>query len=259
MHREPAPAELALCIDIAAPAADKASHSAMAEAVYQLVALWTEFGVPATWVVSDPRDWPELTRVRLHPSGHEIALLAERAWGAGDHAEFGAELAARVHCVTAMGFRVTTLALQGVSSPQDVSLLVRHGLSIIRGPSGSAANSGTAPVFRPVVGGRRVWHVPVSAVVDGRRGWWLSHGATRARRVVRGAARNRDMAVVVFDVAAAVERRMDLLPAARSILRLAQRFQRRGLLRLVSVQRLACLADQQRTPANLESLLRRAA
>jgi hypothetical protein len=76
---------------------------------------------------------------------------------------------------------------------------------------------------------------------------------------VRGAARNRDLAVVVFDVARALERQMDLLPAARSILRLARRLQRRGLLRLVSVQRLACLAEQPRSPAKLESLPRRAA
>jgi hypothetical protein len=153
----------------------------------RLIDLLGTHAAPATWAVADPIRSVATDSLLAAGSGHEIAVLGDRAWlgpGSG-RLRLERELVRRFDGARKAGIPVTTLALRNLDSSR-AGPAADHGITALRGPatdSQPAADQPTPPIRFGI------WQAPPGCKVPGRSSWWLPAAWSLCRQIKRSTAR----------------------------------------------------------------------
>ncbi|HEX5034350.1 MAG TPA: hypothetical protein VFW62_07720, partial [bacterium] len=147
--------------------------------------------LPATWGVSDPSLSAARDAILGARAGHEIAVLGDPIWlGNGTMpSRLSREFERRFAGARRAGLQVSTLLLRHEIGPLDLSLLLQHGITAVRGPQASFADSS-----KPRHSACRfsIWQVEQPLSLPLHRGWW--HAEQWAfRQHVQSALRGRSL------------------------------------------------------------------
>ncbi len=184
--------------------------------------------LPATWAVAEPATSPAVTRLRSSLLRHEIALLGEATWVGGQVARscFAQELARRVGHAQAADLAITSLVPRDVLVDDHLDLVIRHGITAVRGLVDVEGRSRRPAVPHPLHYG--LWEIPGSERLPGRSGW-LSRplSSWRLMRRMDAASRRCGFFHAIVDVPRLAEAGRSALRsferAIRNVARLAQR------------------------------------
>jgi len=234
-----------LSVDVRAPA----GKTAESQASKLLVAL-ERLHIPATWCLPNPGEGalPEqICRQSLH---HEIALLGEAAWvgKTAGRTHFARELSQRVVAAQQRGLKIRSLALLDAELTDDLDLLVKHRISLLRSPS--------TTTVQPQSLRFGVWQAPVTFSLPTRTSWTFGGCEWTVGRALTRAARSGDLVHVVADLKGLANQVQ--FTTLERILGVVSRRQQKGLLTALTLQGLAqSLAPKRTTPVS-QSVLRAA-
>ena len=222
----------------------------------QLVDLFQQYRLPATWAVADPARSAASPSLLSSHVEHEIAVLGERSWigrGAG-RARIEREISRRFGGARAAGMKVSTLVLRNVSQPVDLDLLLAHEIAAVSYPTNPGAQAGSSAAILRF----GVWHAPPAWRLPLAPSWWSPAGWQGARRL-RDAVAGRRLLHVAIDGDALVDRQDVGLSQVRAIVGQVARLQGEGKLFVRTLGALAAenLAHRSAQPA--KSLLAPAA
>lgn len=226
---------------------------ALDEIAPQLVDLFDRLCIPATWAVADPLLSAATERLQASQIDHEIAVLGDTTWvgSQASRGRFAGELSRRVLRARAAGLATTTLVPVDPVDETHLDLLVKHGITAVRGPL-----QATAPQALRF----GVWQLPATLRLPVESGWL--HRAVRGlivRSSLRRTAAGRGLFHLIVDGP-----RLGLAgrPALRSLerlLRYADSRRRQHQLEAITMSEAA--ARLSHTPSILpaRSVLRKAA
>ena len=225
----------------------------------RLVELFQQSAFVATWALSDPATSPWARQLALSPLRHEIALLADVTWAGPSvgRTHFSRELLRRAEGVAALGRRLTTLALHGLDLHEDLDLLVKHRIPLIRGDAAAEMRS-PGHFLQPQSLRFGVWRAPITTSLVGRSGWLRPSEVSAARRVIRRALREGGFVHLVIDAARLAERKTADLGQIRGLLQFIRQQELRGRLEVGPLQETAARWIKPRPAVSSQSVLRRA-
>lgn len=158
-----------------------------------LIKTFGRLGIPATWAVADPAHSAATGRLLAAGVGHELAVLGDASWMGREagRGRFAKELARRVLGSRAAGISVTSLVPRDVEIGDHVDLLVKYGVTAVRG---GFESTGRGRRGQPRSLHFGLWEVPSSMQLPGRSAW--SFGVTAlsgvvARRGIRRSGHRR--------------------------------------------------------------------
>jgi len=273
-----APAMLVVSIDVEdavsdpQAAAQRPVGATVDGAVDALLRFFSDRDVGATWNFADPAASPLAKRVLSDAGDHEISLRADANWAGPDvgRGRFANQLAQRLARAQDAGFSISTLSLVAGAVPQQLDLLVQHGITAVRPAETSQLDPAQATrlpklhVWRRSVGDAEnasqprplrwgLWSVPVGCDL-------LAKSARHTRHQIERAARCGALVHCLLDVPALLNRHgrtLRMLDAALTCI-LDQRDA--GRLRISTVTRVVgTLGWRQSTPPARSILHRRAA
>lgn len=202
--------------------------------------------IPATWALSQPDSAACAERIRNSLAEHEIALLCEGDWVGNEAGRtvFARQLTHRLGAAKQAGVRVTTLALRSDNLTQNLDLLVKHRVSVIRGRLDQPSRDES---FQPQSVRFGVWHAPVSRVLP-RRGWVLPATRWMWRQTIRRVCQQFNFMHLAVDFAALTGGDMKNIELA---LQAAAQMREEGWLRIQTLQQVSqrLIRRRQRPPA----------
>jgi hypothetical protein len=153
------------------------------ELTLSLVDLFDQHGVSATWGVSNPALSAATEVIRSAILPQEIAVLGERFWlGAGTTpSRLAQEFERRFEGARRAGIKVSTLVLREAPEHLDLSVLLSHRITGIRGPAASAS----AEKVGHRVGAMRygIWQVQGPVQVPLLGSWWQAEPSAFRQRL----------------------------------------------------------------------------
>ena len=226
----------------------------------QLVELLARYDLPATWAIADPAISTVTGRILKSNPDHEIAVLGDPTWlgSVAGRGPFARQLARRVAGARAAGLQISTLVSCGVEVNDHLDLLVKHGITAVRGDVAPARHSARLRPPRAIRFG--VWDVPAGCCLPGPSRLFSSGGGTRAaRHVIRQAISQTAIAHLAIDGANLDRRQSSALRALEYVLRHAARLQRQGALSIETLSSTAARLSRPRFASPARSILRAAA
>jgi hypothetical protein len=186
---------LSISIDAStSPGKTDTRTSAVHSIVMELIDRCDVHRIPVTLALANPVGSEMARRVSSGASSHEIALLVE-----GDvvsrkasRTEILRRIIRPLQAAASTGIAVTSLASTGLWHLQHIDLLVRHGVTILRGPK---TNTG---LQSPCYG---LWLVPTAASFGGGGVLQGFVHVSRARRALRQVETGRGIVHVRIDAA----------------------------------------------------------
>ena len=223
----------------------------------RLIDLLRSHAVPATWAVADPVRSVATESILAAGSGHEIAVLGDRAWlgpGCG-RLRLERELARRFDGARKAGIPVTTLALRNLDQVRELDLLLDHGITALRGPAAGSPPAADQPA-PPIRFG--IWQAPPGCQVPGRSSWWLPEAWSICRRIKRSTLRQSivHLHIDAPRLAASGDHELRLLSR---VLRYAAARCQAGHLSICTIGQIAGAALAERAASPSRSILRPAA
>ena len=198
----------------------------------RLIDVLGAMSIGATWAVADPVHSVWTDRLLAAGAGHEVAILGESTW-VGQQAgrrRFARELARRVLSSRASGLAATTLVVRGDLPEEHLDLVVKHGMTAIRGRVTRIRPSRRSQ--QPCLLRYGVWEVPVGLVLPGASKWFPGGGRVlRAGQGIRRANGGAYFHLVISASQLAARGRMAQHLVER-VLRRVGRLQQQGVLRL---------------------------
>jgi len=236
-----------------------ALHAPAVSIGHQLVELFQHCAFPATWALPDPANSPLAERLAGDPLAHEIALLGEADWiGAGaGRTQFSQQLTRRMESAAAAGFRIHALALHGTDLTDDLDLLVKHRIALVR--SDTVIRRGSAAALRPQSVRYGVWRAPVAGILGGNSSWWPASPMWAARRAVRRAIADAGFVHFVIDAAHMAGRTPAQLSGIRKLLRAIRQHELRGVLNVAPLTQASARWIRPRVATQSRSILRHVA
>lgn len=216
----------------------------------QLLKSLHQHRIPATWALPAPGTSPIATQLVTDTLPHEVAILGDDTWVGQPvgRTTFARELAQRVKSANAAGLQVRTLAILDTELEENLDLLVKHRISLVR----SASTSG----FQAQSLRFGVWRVPVSFTLPSANRWTFGGQEWAIGRALTKASKAGDIVHLVVDLkrlanqseAASVDR----------VLSVVRRRQSKGLVIPITLCQVAdLLAPRRRMPVS-RSVLRAA-
>lgn len=150
--------------------------------------------IPATFATPTPGSDGVLEQIVKEPIRHEVAILASESWvgpGVG-RTKFARELASRVECAKSSGISIHTLAITGAELSENLDLLVKHRISVVR----SSTNRG----FEPQSLRFGVWQAPVSFTLPSHGRWQFGGNEWAINRALTRASKNADLVHLVVSL-----------------------------------------------------------
>jgi len=242
MPTPPRSAALAISIDLELdiPQRIALSGRSLDSVTTALLGLFEKYRLDASWAVADPAVSAATDSIRSCPQQHEIAVLGDPTWvgSAAGRPRFSRELVRRIEGGRSVGIAISTLVLREGVVADHADLLVKHGVTVVRGnlPRGSQLVEHCRPM--PIRFG--VWDIPACCAVPAARRWWPT---TVAGHAVRAAVRNLDFVHFSIDAGRLVAARNSGLRSVERLLRLVARERDDARLK---VSTLAAMADQLR-------------
>ena len=196
-----------------------------------LITTFGRLGIPATWAVADPAHSAATERLLTAELGHELAVLGDASWAGrqAGRSRFAQELARRVLGSRAAGIEVTSLVPRDVGVGEHVDLLLKHGLTAVRG---DVALSLSRQPLQPHALRFGLWEVPGSVRLPAQQTWLGGAGGGIAiRRAIRHAARQRLTFHLVIDAWRLAAGKDQNRQTVDRTLRLVRQLRERQLLR----------------------------
>lgn len=150
----------------------------------RLIDLFRQFDIPATWAVADPVHSAATERILAASENHELAVRGDSTWvgSKAGRARFARELSRRVLRARAAGLSATTLIPGEAALDDHLDLIVKHGITAVRG---MIDHAGTArETAQPHALHFGLWEIPGSLSLPGESRWFAGGG--RRLRVRRG-------------------------------------------------------------------------
>jgi hypothetical protein len=221
----------------------------------QLLTTLKRVQIPATFSTPTPGNEVLIEQLRSGTLSHEVAILADSSW-VGTHisrTHFARELTQRVQAASANGVQVHTIALADAELTQNLDLLVKNHISVVRTRlhSGVVRSGVEAQLLR-----FGVWQAPISFTVPttGRRPFGGTEWAIS--RVLTRATHQQGFVHLVVDLE--VLKNRTEMASLEQILATVQRRQKKGLIETVTMQGLVMRLAPQRQTSSACSVLRAA-
>ena len=225
----------------------------------RLIDVLGTMGIGATWAVADPVHSVWTDRLLAAGAGHEVAVLGESNW-VGHQAGrrcFARELARRVLSSRASGLAATTLVVHGALPEEHLDLVVKHGMTAVRGRVVRNRPSRRSQQPCPLRYG--VWEVPVGLVLPGETKWFPGGGRfLRAGYGIRQASGGAYFHLVI-SVAQLAARGHMAQHLVERVLRRVGREHQQGMLRLETLGETAARLSNILRGVPAHSILRLAA
>jgi hypothetical protein len=226
----------------------------------QLLDLLGKHRLPATWAVADPAISAATEKLVAARAGHEIAVLGDQAW-VGNNAgrlRFGRELARRVMRGREMGLPITTLALRNVNLDAHLDLVVKNGLTAVRGPESTAHRKTEFNQPQSLYSG--MWLMWPSLVLPGNSRWLPGGGRIwAAKRGLEQAVACREVFHLMINGLTLTERSWMALRGIDQVLRRAAKLQTQGRLEIATLANAVSRLNGLRQTVPARSILRPAA
>ena len=230
-------------------------------AAEQILGLLNQHSLHATWALTDPAT--SGLRSRLTAGKQEIALLGDPSWvgRSAGRTRFARELARRMMAARSAQLPVTTLALRNVVLQDGLDLVVRNGITALRGETaGLSRDVERRPAGDPCrLLHFGVWEFPTAVILPAGGGpIWRGSWSWRLRRSIDNTIRNQGVLHVLIETF-----RIGANPAGfiagldRALRHAAQRCQHGSLVNETLTQAAGRLSHIQRA-APVRSILRAA-
>jgi hypothetical protein len=250
MSVKPATAALTISIDLQQGADDRL--------VEQLLTLFGDYQIPATWALADPTGSEIADKILSADAWHEAAVLGDSTWVGRDagRGRFCSELTGKISALRAKGFSATTLVVRDAKLDSHFDLAVKQGITAV-----SSVRSGepTKPTRSAPVSLRfGLWDIPTNCSLPSKSSWLFSTRGI-AKRLIDRAIAQRSVCHLTIDGRSVAAKESSAL---RNVERVLVHIRRRCDQSLVSVHTMASVArmltgGQQSVPAR--SILRPAA
>jgi hypothetical protein len=226
----------------------------------QLLDLLIKFQLPATWAVADPAISAATDKLLAAGAGHEIAVLGDQAW-VGSNAgrlRFGRELQRRVTRGRELGLPLTTLALRNASLDAHLDLVVKNGITAVRGAASASQRKTAGDQPQSLYAG--LWMMWPSHVLPGNSRWWPGGGRIRAaRRGLEQSAARREVFHLMINGLDLTERSWVALRGIEKIVRRADQLRSQGRLEIATLNDAVTRLTNLRQTVPARSILRPAA
>lgn len=187
----------------------------MNETGVRVIALFEQLRVPATWGVAEPAESSFVSQLKSSCEDHEIALLGEPSWVGKDagRGPFARELARRLAQASAYGMQTTSILPRGVLVDDHLDLIMKHGITAVRGLVDVKGRSSKPAMPHPLHFG--LWELPAALSLPGESTWLPGGGRGRkAHKGISHAAKQGDVHHLVIDIPAIAQ----MGPAAERVL-----------------------------------------
>jgi len=221
----------------------------------RLLELFQDWRIPATWAFDQPATDPFVKRIQSGGSKHEIALLCQPEWAAVNAGRtiFAQQLKIRIAAAKQADMQISTLALQSANLTENLDLLVKHHVSVIRGRLDRPYRHESQLQPESVRFG--VWHAPVSRILPSRHNWPLAQSSWLWKKRIQSTCQRSGYLHLGVDLDT-LQRRT--LPTIDRILQVAARMRAEGSLRICTLQQLSAQLIRKRTQPAARSILRAA-
>ncbi len=225
----------------------------------QLLQLFAKHRLPATWGLADPAVSPSTELLTRSNIPHEIAVLGDSMWvgSSGGRVRFSRELQRRVGQAREAGLPVTSLMLRNVNLDAHLDLVVKNGITAVRGPASACRKSEFNQPQSLYAG---LWLMWPSRVLPGVSRYWPGGGSVRAtRRGLEQSVQRREVFHLLINSEELTERGWLALHGIESVLRRAAKLRSQGRLEIVTLSGAVGLLSNVRQTAPARSILRPAA
>ena len=187
----------------------------------ELVRLLDRYQVPATWAVSDPVHSAATERIRAAKIAHELAICGDSTWvgSRAGRSRFARELARRTLHARSEGIEVSSLICSEPCLDDHLDLVIKHGITAVRGPLQAAADR---QIAQPCSLRYGLWELPGSTGLPQTTSIWRG-GRPAIRRQLDWASRRRRVSHLVIDAAEMIKSGPPALRSLERVLRHAQR------------------------------------
>ena len=236
-----------------------ADHHARVESLQQLLQLFQQARLPATWGFSDPANSRFVPELVDGSDVHEVALLGDTSWISQEAGRKGLcqHLVQRVSAVRQLGCEVSTLAIYDGDLADDYDLLAKHQISIVRNSASKQRSRNRSQRHRSLRYG--LWEAPPAVHVSPAAPLWAWQPSMVINRVLRRTIRYGGVGHLVLDMTASQYATSKEMNFVRRVLKTVSGYQRSGILQVCTLRELAAQwrPPQQRVTA--QSLLKIAA
>ncbi len=250
-----------ISVDVEPHDNDLAAARKAMSAADQILSLFNQHAIHATWALTDPASSP--LRTKLAAGKQEIALLGDPSWvgRSAGRTRFARELSRRVMAARSAQLPITTLALRDVVLQEGLDLVVRNGISALRGETaGLSRDVQRRPAGDPCrLLHFGVWEFPTSLVLPvGGGPIWRNSWSWRSRRRIDSIIHQQGLLHVLIETHKLAADASGFMAGLDRLLRhAAQRIQQGTLLNETLSQAVARLSHIQRA-APVRSILRAA-
>ena len=177
-------------------------HRSRITSLQQLLQLFQEARVPATWGFSDPANSQFVPELIDESGMHEVALLGDESWINLQQGRRGfcQQLVQRLVDARRVGCELSTLALYDGQLRDDFDLLAKHQISMVRQPGRKQRTRKDAPRHRTLRYG--LWEAPRATSVSPSTRAWSRRSRMVVNRAIRRTIRHGGIGHIALDMTA---------------------------------------------------------
>lgn len=177
-------------------------HRARFASLQQLLQLFQQARIPATWGFSDPANSQFVPELIDESGMQEVALLGDASWISLEKGRraFCQQLVQRLADARRVGCELSTLALYDGQLQDDFDLLAKHQISMVRQSGKKKRTAKDAPRHRTLRYG--LWEAPRATSVSPSSRGWAGRSRMVINRAIRRTIRHGGMGHIALDMTA---------------------------------------------------------
>jgi hypothetical protein len=169
-----------VCLSVAVPDKKAAGTAVWKRAIQRYVGLFDEFGIPATWGITD---LASTNADQFAAASHELALCGDATWIQAEHGRkvMRSHLQRQLSAATSNRLDIRTLIMRDTMVSTDFEVLVRAGISMVASDQSAAGGRRANHPIQTLRFG--LWEMQASLLVPERAG--MISGFSMRRRIDR--------------------------------------------------------------------------
>jgi len=177
-------------------------HRSRIASLQQLVQMFQQAEVPATWGFSNPVNSQVVPELVGETGMHEVALLGDASWISLEKGRRGfcQQLVQRLADARQAGCELSTLALYDGAVQEDFDLLAKHQISMVRQVRKRQRTGKDSPRHRTLRYG--LWEAPQATMVSPLTKGWIGQSKRIVNKVIRRTIRQGGMGHLALDMTA---------------------------------------------------------
>ena len=234
-------------------------HRSRIASLQQLLKLFQEAQVPATWGFSDPASSQFVPELIDESGMHEVALLGDASWINLEQGRRGfcQQLVQRLADARQVGCELSTLALYDGQLQDDFDLLAKHQISMVRQPGSKRRSGKDTPRHRTLRYG--LWETPRATLVSPSTRAWSRRSKMIVNRAIRRTIRHGGIGHIGLDFTAGQYASPRVLDFVARVLETVNKHRRDDQLEVCTLRELATRWRPRQQVVSARSLLRVAA